>query len=85
MKCPECGSENIGVNNTMPDDETRIFRRRKCHDCGAGFRTVESIDDGSFQFNIGYSEAYKVKKRRRRTKCIDPAKPRELASTLDHK
>ena len=84
MRCPECGGTNIGVNNTMPDNEKRIFRRRKCHDCGAGFRTVEIIDDGSFDFAIGYSEAYRVKKNHKRPKCTDPAKLRELVNKLDH-
>lgn len=85
MKCPKCSSDNIGVANSLPGDDTRVFRYRKCHDCGHSFRTVETIDDGSFEFAIGYYKAHKVKQNRCNTKCTDPAKLKELISTLDHK
>lgn len=44
ITCPECGCEKIRVVDTMPDEKRKIFRRRKCTDCGCTFRTVEIID-----------------------------------------
>lgn len=40
MRCPECGSEDDKVLNTK-DQETRIWRRRECQDCGARWTTHE--------------------------------------------
>lgn len=43
MICPRCNCEYIRVVDTMPDEEQRIFRRRKCPECGFIFHTVETI------------------------------------------
>lgn len=43
MKCPSasCRSENIKVKDTIHGSDGRIYRRRRCIDCGTSFRTVE--------------------------------------------
>ena len=40
MKCPICESENIRVTNVRTR-EGKIYRRRKCLDCGEKFTTYE--------------------------------------------
>lgn len=57
MICPKCGSYNVGVIETSPCDNAKLFRRRKCKDCGNRFRTVEITDDGSKDFRKEYSAA----------------------------
>lgn len=57
MNCPECGGNNLKVMDTMPDSDNRIFRRRKCAECGSKFRTVEIMDDGSDEFRNAYADA----------------------------
>lgn len=57
MICPGCGSYGIKVVDTMPGDDSHIFRRRKCLDCGIKFRTVEIIGNDSDEFNKAYHEA----------------------------
>lgn len=45
MKCPNCGSSQIFVvNSRSTREETQIWRRRKCEDCGERFTTHETID-----------------------------------------
>lgn len=45
MKCPNCGSSQIFVvNSRSTKEETQIWRRRKCADCGERFTTHETID-----------------------------------------
>lgn len=45
MKCPNCGSSQIFVvNSRSTKEETQIWRRRKCEDCGERFTTHETID-----------------------------------------
>lgn len=61
MICPKCKSSNIGVTDTMPLGDAEIFRRRKCRDCGYGFRTMEMLDDGSVDFKRKYNEAVLTK------------------------
>ena len=43
MTCPECGSNNVYVNDTLPGEDNHIYRRRKCRNCGYGFRSMETI------------------------------------------
>ena len=58
MNCPECGSPSVYVKDTIPSNDERIFRRRKCFDCGINFRTVEIVDDGTEDFKRGYNKAW---------------------------
>lgn len=45
MKCPNCGSsQTFVVNSRSTKEETQIWRRRKCEDCGERFTTHETID-----------------------------------------
>ena len=41
MKCVYCGSVNIKVENSVTDGE-RIYRKKKCHECGSKFFTQET-------------------------------------------
>lgn len=61
MKCPKCNSDNIGVTETVPGAKRAIYRSRKCRDCGAKFRTIEVIDNGSPEFDRGYAKALSQK------------------------
>lgn len=58
MICPDCGSRNVYVTDTLPGFDTEIYRRKMCRDCKSRFRTVEVVDDGSSEFNKGYREAF---------------------------
>ena len=62
MKCPKCGSEDIGVTCTIPGGKRSIYRERKCKECGEKFRTVEAVDNGSEAFATGFSRAQRKKK-----------------------
>lgn len=45
MNCPNCGSnQTFVVNSRSTKEETMIWRRRKCEDCGKRFTTHETID-----------------------------------------
>lgn len=57
MNCPKCNSASIYVVNTNPSEDGSIYRGKKCTDCGAIFRTVEVLDDGSEEFKRGYYAA----------------------------
>lgn len=41
MTCIKCGSSNVYVKQTRNDGPRRIYRYRRCADCGARFTTVE--------------------------------------------
>ena len=41
MTCTKCGSSNVYVRQTRNDGPRRIYRYRRCADCGARFTTVE--------------------------------------------
>lgn len=40
MKCPVCESQNVRVSNVRERD-SKVYRRRKCLDCGEVFTTYE--------------------------------------------
>ena len=61
MTCPNCGSENVCVRETMHGSGGKIYRRRKCNDCQMLFRTVEDVLDNTEQSNKDYSDAAKKK------------------------
>lgn len=61
MVCPKCGCTEVVVFDTMPGFDNKIFRRRKCKNCGERLRTVETPDDGSAVFKKEYSDAMRVK------------------------
>lgn len=62
MRCPNCGSYSVKVVDTLSgEDDLSVYRRRKCIDCDTKFRTVETIDDGSEEFEKGYFKAMKDK------------------------
>lgn len=45
MKCPFCGSEDIGVADTRPVEESNAIRRRRvCGECKKRFTTYENIE-----------------------------------------
>lgn len=41
MTCTKCGSLNVYVKSTRASGPRRIYRYRRCADCGARFTTVE--------------------------------------------
>lgn len=43
MQCPWCNSFNVNVYDSRPSVQM-VTRRRKCTDCGRGFKTVEIIE-----------------------------------------
>ena len=61
MRCPKCDSDGIYVKDTMRAPDRKIYRRRKCAECGTIFRTVEVIDDGTEEFRKKYVEAIEAK------------------------
>lgn len=61
MTCPNCGSENVYVRETMHGSGGKIYRRRKCNDCLTMFRTVEDVLDDTEQSRKDYFEAVKNK------------------------
>lgn len=61
MLCPKCGSYNIGVRDTMPGPDGKIYRRRRCRECNANFRTVELLADDTDDFRIAYRDAVNAK------------------------
>lgn len=61
MNCPECGFSNYRVMDTINSADGKIYRRRKCLECGELFRTVEVMDDGSEEFKKNYFEAQQAK------------------------
>lgn len=42
-RCPQCGSPHIEVTDTRGTgpDRVRVRRKRKCHECGYNWRTIE--------------------------------------------
>lgn len=40
MKCPNCGEDAAGINQTITHD-TCVLRRRVCRNCGHRFLTEE--------------------------------------------
>lgn len=42
MRCPNCGSDNLAVMETINQPETTL-RQRKCSDCGFKFYTKEIV------------------------------------------
>ena len=61
MQCPNCNSERTRVKDTMNAPDGKIYRRRKCSDCGQVFRSVEVGDDGTDEFRKKYLEAIESK------------------------
>jgi transcriptional regulator NrdR family protein len=57
MTCPNCGSVNISVKDTMHGPDGKIYRRRRCNDCSMRFRSVEEIADDTEEFRQAYSNA----------------------------
>lgn len=66
MNCPKCSCHDIRVVDTLPDEEQRVFRRRKCTGCGFIFHTVETIDNGTFAFEKRLIVAGRLKRERRK-------------------
>lgn len=67
MKCPKCGSDKIGVNDTIPGGKRTIYRHRKCKNCGTGFRTMEVVDNGSDVFLAGFKIAQRNRNNKHKT------------------
>ena len=61
MTCPNCGSDNVRVKETMPGTGSTVYRRRMCCDCGNRFRTSETLLDDSEKSRNEYFEAVKNK------------------------
>lgn len=56
MNCPKCGSQNIRVTDSIPDDDKYVFRRRRCKECGELFRTAEFVLAGEDPLKYVFSE-----------------------------
>ena len=41
MNCTKCGSYQVRVSSTRNGGARRIFRRRRCMDCGHRWTTIE--------------------------------------------
>lgn len=41
MKCPDCGGDVRVIDSVFNHDQNEILRKRKCHDCGHVFYTIE--------------------------------------------
>ena len=42
MKCPSCNSKNTRVMYTRRNvDDSKVYRRHECNDCGEMFSTIE--------------------------------------------
>lgn len=61
MICPNCGKGEIKTMDTMPRRNGETYRRKKCKNCNALFRTVEIVDNGTEEFSAGYYIAMKNK------------------------
>lgn len=61
MICPVCGSEYNFVRETAQGTDGKVYRRRRCGECEAKFRTVEVVMDDSDSSRKDYSEAMKNK------------------------
>ena len=44
MRCPQCKSESVYVTDTMPGDDGRIYRRKRCAACNFRFNTIELVE-----------------------------------------
>lgn len=64
MVCPNCGSRNLRVTDSIPDNEAYVFRSRKCGDCNLIFRTAESVIPEGSPLKYAYIEAAMEKQRR---------------------
>lgn len=47
LRCPECGSPNLGVTDTRGAPAQSLRRRRECEDCGYRFTTYEKAKSSS--------------------------------------
>lgn len=45
MLCPKCGSEQLSVIGSKPDEEKSVKRRRICLSCRYRFNTIEVETD----------------------------------------
>jgi transcriptional regulator NrdR family protein len=61
MICPVCGSEYNFVRETAQGTDGKVYRRRRCSECEAKFRTVEVVMDDSDSSRKDYSEAMRNK------------------------
>lgn len=61
MICPVCGSEYNFVRETAQGTDGKVYRRRRCGECEAKFRTVEVVMDDSDSSRKGYSDAMRNK------------------------
>jgi hypothetical protein len=57
MHCPNCNSTRIRVVDTLPGVANNVFRRRKCVDCGAVFKSVEIMLDNTDESRNAYCAA----------------------------
>lgn len=62
MLCPNCGSSQTRVYDTMPCSDGNVYRRRKCSNCNRGFRTIEIVGDGMTEFSAGFVKAQQEKR-----------------------
>lgn len=61
MNCPNCGSDDISVKDTMHGPDGKIYRRRRCNECGEKFRSVEEIAEDTEEFRSAYAAAHRAK------------------------
>ena len=65
MRCPNCGSFNSYVVDTMHGSDNYIYRRRKCRICGTKFKTAELEIINDEALKQGYVDAYYSKTKNR--------------------
>lgn len=61
MTCPECNSENVYVKDTIPGPGSKVYRRRRCGNCGLIFRTTETVMEDTDEARGEYTEAVRNK------------------------
>ncbi len=62
MTCPKCNSQSVYVTETAHGTANRVYRNRKCSECGTRFRTVEKLIEASDEYgNKLYLEAIRNK------------------------
>lgn len=58
MICPYCNSKSTVCHETRSnDDDNENYRKRKCHDCGRDFYTVEFVAEENESFVKAWRKA----------------------------
>lgn len=62
MNCPNCGSNQIFVTDTVHvEEEDSIYRKRHCANCGKDFYTAEYVVDENYgEFKRIWNKNYRL-------------------------